>query len=131
MSLGARAGIEEVVMAGMRESLGNLLQVEGVNTAVVVGRDGFVIEGTTSVGGIDVEAVAAVISTGLAHSELMGKELKLGGMTQGMVEYEKGVLITSALGEYALLCVVCQIGSNLGMVRLQIKKITPELAEMI
>jgi uncharacterized protein len=118
-------------MAGMKDSLGHLLQLDGVKTAVVVGRDGFVIEGTTSDGGVDVEAVAAVISTGLAHSELMGKELKLGGMSQGMVEYEKGVLITSALGEFALLCVVCALGSNLGMVRLQIKKITPELADMI
>lgn len=118
-------------MAGMKELLGKILQLDGVRTAVVVGRDGFVIEGTTSDGTVDVEAVAAVISTGLAHSELMGKELALGGMSQGMVEYEKGVLITSALGEFALLCIVCDMGSNLGMVRLQIKKVAPELADMI
>jgi uncharacterized protein len=118
-------------MAGMKETLTEFLKIDGVKTAVVVGRDGFVIEGISSDGSVDIEAVAAVISTGLAHSELMGKELNIGGMDQGMLEYAKGVLVTGSLGEFALLCLVCDQGSNLGMVRMQIKKRSPELVDMI
>ncbi len=118
-------------MAGMRDTLNEFLKTDGVKTAVIVGRDGFVIEGVSSDGRVDIEAVAAVISTGLAHSELMGKELGVGAMEQGMLEYSDGVLVTGSLGEYALLCLVCDHGANLGMVRMQIRKRGPEIVEMI
>ena len=114
-------------MASLREQLSDLIKVEGIKTAVIVGRDGFVIEGITSDSGIDIEAVGAVISTGLGSSEVMGKELKVGELTQGMQEYSEGVLVMSALGKEALLCLVCELGSNLGMVRFQIKKTGPTL----
>ena len=45
-----------------------------------------------------------------------------------MLEFDKGVLVMGTLGTDALLCLVCQLGSNLGNVRLQMKKRTPDLA---
>jgi uncharacterized protein len=102
--------------------------VEGIKAAVVVGRDGFVIEGTASDGNLDIEAVGAVISTGLGSSEMMGKELKVGTLTQSMLEFDNGVLVMGTLGKDALLCLVCGAGANLGNVRLQMKKRSPEMA---
>ncbi|MFC1834855.1 roadblock/LC7 domain-containing protein [Thermodesulfobacteriota bacterium] len=116
-------------MAGIKDLLGEFTKVEGVKTAVVVGRDGFVIEGITTDASHDVEAVGAVISTGLATAEIMGKDLAVGAMSQGMLEYDNGVLLMGSLGQYALLCIVCAPGSNLGMVRVQIKKYSPLLLE--
>ncbi len=115
-------------MAGLKSHLKELVTVEGITAAVVVGRDGFVIEGLSNEGSLDVEAVGAVISTSLGTSEVMGRELSVGALTQSMLEYDKGVLVMGTLGKEALLCLVCSPTANLGNVRLQMKKRSPGLA---
>ena len=114
-------------MANLKHQLNDFIKVDGINAAVVVGRDGFVIEGLSS-DGRDVETVGAVISTALGTSEVVGKELKVGTLTQSMIEYDQGILVTGTLGNDALICLVCDLGANLGNVRLQLKKRSPELA---
>jgi uncharacterized protein len=118
-------------MANMKEQLGDLIKVEGINTAVVVGRDGFVIEGVTNGAGMDIEAVGAVISTGVGTAEIMGKELKVGTMSQGMVEYDDGIIVMSFLGREAVLACVADTKANLGNVRYQIKKRSPQIQESL
>jgi uncharacterized protein len=44
-------------MANLKSQLSEFIKVEGIKAAVVVGRDGFVIEGTASDGNLDIEAV--------------------------------------------------------------------------
>lgn len=118
-------------MASLKELLHDLTKVEGIATAVVVGRDGFVIEGATSESSFDIEAVGAVISAGIGASERMGKELNVGTMTQGMVEYGDGVLVMGFLGRDAILAVVADLRANLGNIRYQIKKRTPDLEAVL
>jgi len=118
-------------MANLKSLLNDLVKVEGINAAVVVGRDGFVIEGISTDGKLDIETVGAVISTGLGSSEMMGKELSVGALTQSMIEFDQGVLVMGTLGNDSLLCLVCQPGSNLGNVRLQMKKRSPDLASAL
>ncbi len=114
-------------MANMKRLLSEFTQVEGINTAVVVGRDGFVIEGVSNGANLDVEAVGAVVSTGIGASEVMGRELGVGAMTQGMAEYKDGVIVMSYLGREAVLAVVADLNANLGNVRYQVKKRTTDL----
>ncbi len=116
-------------MAGLKQQLNDFLKVDGIRSAVIVGRDGFVIEGVSNDANLDIEAIGAILSTGLGTSEVMGKELSVGRLNQSMVEYEKGVLVMGTLGPDALLCVVCAHGANLGNVRLQVKKRSPILLE--
>jgi uncharacterized protein len=118
-------------MANLKSQLGDFAKVDGINAAVVVGRDGFVIEGISNDGRLDVEAVGAVISTGLGSSEVMGRELSVGSLTQSMIEFDNGVLVMGTLGKDALLCLVCQPGANLGNVRLQMKKRAPDMASTL
>ena len=113
-------------MATMKGLLNELVRVEGINAAVVVGRDGFVIEGETN-GRLDMEAVGAVISTGIGSAEVMGSALAVGEMTQGMVEYRDGVIVMGLLGNKAVLAVVAGKQANLGNVRYQVKQRAPEL----
>jgi predicted regulator of Ras-like GTPase activity (Roadblock/LC7/MglB family) len=115
-------------MASLKSQLNDMLKVDGITAAVIVGRDGFVIEGLSSDGTLDIESVGAVISTGLGSSEVMGRELNVGALTQSMVEFDKGVLIMGTLGREALLCLVCAAGANLGNVRLQLRKRSPDMA---
>jgi predicted regulator of Ras-like GTPase activity (Roadblock/LC7/MglB family) len=109
-------------MSQLREYLNELVNVEGINSAVVVGRDGFVIDGITAGMSLDADAVGAVISTGIGSSEVMGRELEVGAMTQGMVEFSDGLIVMALLGEDAILAVVADLNANLGNVRFQIKK---------
>lgn len=118
-------------MANLKNLINDFVKVEGINAAVVVGRDGFVIEGISNDGKLDVETVGAVISTGLGSSEVMGKELRVGALTQSMIEFDDGVLVMGTLGKESLLCLVCQTGANLGNVRLQMKKRSPDLASAL
>jgi len=109
-------------MSQLTDLLNELVNVEGINSAVVVGRDGFVIEGVASGASLDADAVGAVISTGIGSSEVMGRELEVGAMTQGMVEYDDGLIVMALLGEDAIVAVVADLNANLGNVRFQIKK---------
>ena len=117
-------------MASLKALLNEIVKTEGVNTAVVVGRDGFVIDGVSARGNFDAEAIGAVISTGVGSAEVMGNELKMGNMTQSMLEYKEGVIVMSLAGD-AILAVVADARANLGMVRHQVKKHSPDIAKIM
>jgi len=105
----------------LKEILGEFLNVEGVSAAVVVGRDGFVIESATS-GKMDIDALGAMASTGIGTSEAMGKELGKGELTQMLVELDKGPIIVSPLSKDELIAIVADITANLGRIRYEVKK---------
>jgi len=114
----------------LRDLLHDLLRTEGVSMAVLVGRDGLVIDGASARSGIDIDVIGAVISTGIGSAEVMGNELKTGSMTQGMLEYENGAIIMGPAGD-AILVAVADAQANLGMVRYQLKKRSPEIAKLL
>lgn len=109
-------------MEALRSVLSDLMLIEGVNTATVISRDGFVIEGISKTGVLDTEAVGAVISTGVGSSEVMGRELQVGEINQGMFEFDDGIVVMTLLGPDAILAVVTQPNVNLGNIRYQLKK---------
>ncbi|MFH0926781.1 MAG: roadblock/LC7 domain-containing protein [bacterium] len=117
-------------MATIKEILGELLKIDGVRAAIVVGRDGFTIESVT-VAGMDIDAVGAVLSSNMGPAEVMGNNLQLGELTQNMVEYKSGNIVLSILGTDAILGVVADTRANLGVLRYTIKKISKELEQTI
>ena len=118
-------------MENLKEILEGLVSIEGVMSAVVAGRDGFVIEGFHRGGQQHTEAVGAVISTGMGSAEVMGSELLVGNMTQGLYEYSDGVIFTGLIGTEAVLAVVADLNTNLGNIRFQIKKRVPMLEKVL
>ncbi|MBC8180565.1 roadblock/LC7 domain-containing protein [candidate division KSB1 bacterium] len=118
-------------MSKLKKQLEELAKVEGINSAIVVGRDGFVIDGVANGAAMDTEAVGAVVSTGIGSSEVMGRELNVGDMTQAMLEYDGGIIVTSFLGMDAILAVVADLKANLGMVRYQVKKRIPDILKAL
>ncbi len=108
-------------MANTKNILMALTAVDGIGTAVCVGRDGFVIDAAASPGA-DVDAIGAMVSTGLGSAESVGKELGVGNLTQAMMEYKNGVIVMTAIGRDAILAVVAEENASLGNVRMQVKK---------
>jgi predicted regulator of Ras-like GTPase activity (Roadblock/LC7/MglB family) len=105
----------------LKPLLEEFLKVEGVSAAVVVGRDGFVIESAVS-GKVDIEALGAMASTGLGTAEAMGTTLGKGELSQMLVELEKGPIILSPLSTDELIAIVADSSSNVGRIRYELKK---------
>ncbi|MDD3294473.1 MAG: roadblock/LC7 domain-containing protein [Geobacteraceae bacterium] len=118
-------------MASTTNLLKELVELDGITTAVIVGRDGFVIDGVSNSGKMETDTVGAVISAGTGSSEVMGKELSVGFMTQGMMEYSDGMIMMSSVGNEAILAVVANPKANLGYVRFQIKKRMPAIEKAL
>ena len=105
----------------LKPLLEEFLKLEGVSAAVVVGRDGFVIESAVS-GKVDIEALGAMASTGLGTSEAMGNTLGKGELSQMLVELEKGPIILSPLSTDELIAIVADTTANIGRIRYELKK---------
>jgi hypothetical protein len=105
----------------LKPLLEEFLKVESVSAAVVIGRDGFVIESAVS-GKIDIEALGAMASTGLGTSEAMGTTLGRGNLYQMLVELEKGPILLSPLSPNELIVIVADSSSNIGKIRYELKK---------
>ena len=112
---------EEKSKTSLRERLEDFLQVEGIITVVVVGRDGFVID-SASAGSFNIDDLGAVISTGMAALESMGADLGVGDMQQAMLEYDGSIVFMNVLGSEGIFILLAWSNVNLGMIRLQIKR---------
>jgi len=108
-------------MAMLKQVLEEFLRIDGVSAAVVVGRDGFVIEGATS-GKADLDALGAMASTGLGTSEAMGNSLEKGELYQMLIELEKGPVILASLSADEIIAIVADISANVGRIRYDLKK---------
>ncbi|MDD1673579.1 MAG: roadblock/LC7 domain-containing protein [Methanomicrobiales archaeon] len=105
----------------LKQILSEFLRFDGVSAAIVVGRDGFVIESAIS-GKVDIEALGAMTSSIVKTSEAIGVELGKGQLTQTLVELENGPIILSPLSEDELIAIVADHGANIGRVRYELKK---------
>ena len=110
----------------LRTELEQFLKIDGVTMAVVVGKDGFIIDAVSLINP-NVDKVGAVISKGVVCSESVGKDLGLGKMQQGMTEYENGIIFTSAVANEAIFILVSHPDVNLGLVRFQVRKRLPNI----
>lgn len=105
----------------LKQLLGEFLKLDGVTAAVVVGRDGFVIESAIS-GKVDIDALGAMASTGMGTSEAMGAELGKGDLRQMLVELDNGPILLSPLSTDELIAIVAETDVNIGRIRYELKK---------
>ncbi|MDR5684088.1 MAG: roadblock/LC7 domain-containing protein [Armatimonadota bacterium] len=117
-------------MADLRQTLGEFTQIDGVTAALVVGRDGFVIEGVAS-DDIDLEALGAVTASSMGASEALSTDLNRGGLFGLMLEYENGPIVVSPVGREAMLVIVGNGAANLGRIRLEVKKRQQAIADSL
>ncbi len=120
---------EDEGMSEIRKLLNHFTEIPGVNTACLVGRDGFLVE-SIATSGLDVEMIGAIASSGFGASENMGQQLGKGPMALSMIEYEKGPVMLAPVGDEAFLVIVADPDSNLGLIRLKIRKHAKEIQEV-
>ena len=118
-------------MADLTEILEGFTRVRGVSAALVVGQDGLVLQSSSAKGAdgetTDVDIVGAVAASGLVPAQEIGQETQRGKLLQGIYEYERGVVVMEPVGASAILVVVTTAAANLGLLRLQARKVHGDL----
>jgi predicted regulator of Ras-like GTPase activity (Roadblock/LC7/MglB family) len=97
-----------------------------VTAVCLVGRDGFLLDSIARTG-MDTEMIAAIASSGFGSAESIGRQLGKGSLAMTMLEFDRGPVMFSPAGEEAFLVIIAEKDSNLGMIRLKIKKYSSEL----
>jgi predicted regulator of Ras-like GTPase activity (Roadblock/LC7/MglB family)/DNA-binding response OmpR family regulator len=118
---------KEENMATTKEILNELARLQSIEAVCLVARDGFLLDSIARTG-IDTEMIAAIASSGFGASESMGKQLGKGTIMISMIEFEKGPVMFSPIGDDAFLVIIADRDANLGMIRLKLKKHSSELA---
>jgi predicted regulator of Ras-like GTPase activity (Roadblock/LC7/MglB family) len=88
-----------------RSLLTALASTAGVTVAVVMDRDGFVIDWAGETG-VDAEEIAAVTSSLLESSERIGSDLGRGAVRSVILEFEEGAALIMGTGGTTRLAVV-------------------------
>ncbi len=118
-------------MVDLKQTLGRFLTIPGVKLAVLVGRDGLLIEGLSRDGKEDIEAVGAYMTTGLNTAEALGREISRGGVVGALMEYERGLVSIDPLGDYALVVTLFDNAASIANVRRMVKAIRNEILEAL
>ena len=114
----------------LRALLEEMVRIEGVRAALVVGRDGFVIETALLGDDLDMEGLGAVLATALGSSEVIGNDLAIGNLDAYLLEFGAGKVVAAATGEYVLALVAessALVGSLRGAVMRGVKEIGKRL----
>src|SRR5437763_8990638 len=90
-------------MVDLKQTLSRFLSIPGVRQAILVGRDGLMIEGLTRDGKDDMEAVGAIMTTGIGTAEALGQEIARGGVVGVIMEYENALVSVEPVGVFALM----------------------------
>lgn len=119
---------EEFEMTAIQKILAEFTSIEGVHTACVVGRDGFLLDSLARTG-IDAEMIGAIASSGFGSAESMGTQLGQGDLRMTMFEFTNGPVMFAPVGEDAFLVIVADQETNLGWIRMSIKKNANKIKE--
>ncbi len=107
--------------------LEDLLKVPGLNAAVVISRDGFVIEAMGSFKALDLDALGASLAYAINGIQRMGDQLQISNFRDLTVEYEQAMIIARPVGD-AVIALVAPDASQLGIIRYSIRRPVEELA---
>ena len=121
-------------MVDLKQTLSRFLAIPGVRLALLVGRDGLMIEGLArdgKDGKEDMEAVGAMMTSSLNSAEALGQEIARGNVVGVLHEYEHGLISVDPLGEYALVVTLFDNAASIGRVRHMVKTSRSEILEAL
>jgi uncharacterized protein len=121
----------EEKMVDLKQTLSRFLAIPGVRLAVLVGRDGLLIEGLTREGKEDMEAVGAIMTTSMNTAEALGQEIARGNVVGALMEYEHGLVSVDPLGDFALVVTLFDSAASIGRVRHLVKASRNEILDAL
>ena len=117
-------------MASIRDLVAAIRQREGVEAAIVLGRDGLLIDSQT-VPGLDAEDIAARIPPIIGPADDLGVALGRGELATAVIEHRGGVAIVSAMSSEAILLIVVTPQANIGQLLFELRRNRDQIAALV
>ena len=121
--------IASIVEKQISNVLNEFLKVNGVTTAAIVGRDGFVIESTIN-SDVDMDALGAMVATAVGTAESLGREFGFDSMDQYLSEFSHSKVIMATVKD-DILALFTDTSAIIGAVRFAIKKSMPDVLQAL
>ena len=117
-------------MPSIRDLVSAIRQREGVEAAIVLGRDGLLIDSQT-IPGIDAEDLAARIPSIIGPADEMGAAASRGLLLTAVLEHTDGLAIVSVLSTDAVLLVLVAPSANVGQLLFELRRNREHIAALV
>jgi len=117
-------------MPTIRDLVAAIRQRDGVEAAVVLGRDGLLIDSQT-VPNLDAEHVAAHVPSIIQFADELGTAAARGPLQTAVLEHERGLAVISCLSADAVLLVLVQPTANLGQLLYELRRNRANIAALV
>jgi len=117
-------------MASIRDLVAALRQREGVDGAILLGRDGLPIDSQV-VEGIDPEGLSARIPSIVQAAEELGSTARRGHLLTMILEHRDGISILSVLTTDAILLVLVRPSANVGQLLYELRRNREHIAALV
>ena len=118
-------------MPSVRDALGSVLEIPGVRAALVVGRDGLLIEATGRGDERFLDMLGAMGASALGTTEALGAELGQGRTVGAILEFENALVSVDPLGEFAAIVTLAENAASLGRIRQVVRSSREELLHIL
>lgn len=117
-------------MASIRDLVAALRQREGVDAAIVLGRDGLLID-SQAIPGLNPEDLAARIPSIIGPADELGSTAGRGDVVTVILEHRQGIAIVSVLSAEAILLVLVQPSANIGQLLYELRRNREHIAALV
>lgn len=117
-------------MASIRDLVGAIRQREGVEAAVILGRDGLLIDSQV-VPGLDAEDLAARIPAIIGPADDLGAAAGRGPLNTAVLEHRDGLAVVSVLSADAVLFVLVRPEANVGQLLFELRRNREQIAALV
>jgi len=117
-------------MPTIRELVGALRQRTGVEAAIVLGRDGLLIESEVAPD-LDAESMSALVPSIVSACDEFGGQAERGELTTAILEYPNGIAIVSALSANAVLLMLVKPAAEVGELMYELRRHRDHIAALV
>lgn len=116
----------------LKEILRSLRQrTDDIDGCTIATRDGLIIQSELMKEGVENKVFAALSAELTKSGEVVSSELKIGNLSQIIINSSKGNIVTTNIGKKAILICLVQRKANLGLVLLHMNRTAQRLSRYI
>ena len=117
-------------MPSIRDLVAAIRQREGVEAAVILGRDGLLID-SQSIPGLDAEDLAARIPAIIGPADELGAAANRGPLRPPCSSISRGLAVVSVLSADAVLFVLVRPQANIGQLLFELRRNREHIAALV
>ena len=117
-------------MPSIRDLVAAIRQREGVDAAIVLGRDGLLIDSQLTPG-LEADDIAARIPAIIAPADELGAATNRGELLTAVLEHKNGLAIVSVLSAEAILLVLVTPSANIGQLLFELRRNREHIAALV